>query len=477
MIQRHGWAISEEGLQLVIAVASRDEFYAEVREKALAARAGQPMQNTHAVEKRGRVAVVPVMGPLFRHANLMTELSGATSYDALRKDLQATQDDPAIDARLLCIDSPGGEANGMIESADAIRAMGARAGGKPIWAYIGGSGTSAALGIAAAADRVFVSPTAIVGSIGVLASYVDDTKAAEARGEKKITIVSSQSPNKYQDPATDEGRALVQQRVDDLAAVFIDRMAQYRGMTPKQVQERGGKGGVMVGEKAVAAGFADGVSNFEAVLAELAATVKGSEMSFPKTVAALGLDASATDEQCEERAKALVQNAQAIVSATGAKDPDAALGVIRANAEAAQELASLKAERAKEQAGARKIEFRTMLEKAIGAKHLTIGQLSRVVPTLLDEVGEAAATAALAAVKEQTAGAVLDAVCSADVSERALVRAKAYFEASTPVTPTAAKEPDLSGEAAKITDESEEDRAISAEFAKQRQQLDAQRKK
>ena len=114
------WAITEEGLKLVVAVASRDSFFAEVRQKALQAREGTPLENTRKATQRGSVAVIPVSGPLFRHAGLMTELSGATSYEDLRKDLQAAIDNPDISAILFDIDSPGGEVTGCGELSKAI---------------------------------------------------------------------------------------------------------------------------------------------------------------------------------------------------------------------------------------------------------------------------------------------------------------------------------------------------------------------
>jgi hypothetical protein len=66
-------------------------------------------------------------------------------------------------------------------------------GKKPIIAYVGGTGASAAYWLASAADKVVISPTAVLGSIGVQVAY---REAAAKAGEKTYRFVSSQSPNK-----------------------------------------------------------------------------------------------------------------------------------------------------------------------------------------------------------------------------------------------------------------------------------------
>ena len=111
------WAISEEGRQLLLAVWSRGDLYASVQEQALAARDGKPLENTRTVTERNGVAIVPVDGPLFRKADMLTEISGATTYERLRKDLQAAVDNTRIRGILLQVNSPGGEADGCNELA------------------------------------------------------------------------------------------------------------------------------------------------------------------------------------------------------------------------------------------------------------------------------------------------------------------------------------------------------------------------
>lgn len=260
--------ITEQGLRLVFAVVSRNEFFAHDRMQALAAHDGEPLENTHAVEVRDGVAVIPIHGPLFRFGNFFTEISGATSYDTIRKDLQAALDDTNIKAILLDVNSPGGDADGCGELAEAIRAA---CSIKPVWAYVGGMGASAAYWLSSAAQRIHCAPSAFLGSIGVRTAIVDDSVRDQREGVREIEIISSNAPGKRDRPVDDEIIAKTQKHVDDLEALFVGAVAQYRGTSPDVVMEKFGRGDVVIGGDAVKAGMADELSNYEDTLAALAA--------------------------------------------------------------------------------------------------------------------------------------------------------------------------------------------------------------
>ncbi len=227
---------------------------------AIAKEMGKEMKNTNAVSIRDGVAVIKVAGPLFRYANLMTMICGATSYELLANDFNKAVNDPNIKAVVLDIDSLGGEVNGCSELADMI--FNAR-GTKPIIAYASGSCCSGAYWIASACDKIMATDTAILGSIGVVSIYEKDDE------HKTIEIVSSQSPNKRPDVETKDGRAKIQARIDDLAQVFINKIALYRDISPQKVVEDFGGGDVFIGQNAVRIGLADGMSSFEEVISDL----------------------------------------------------------------------------------------------------------------------------------------------------------------------------------------------------------------
>lgn len=254
------WAMEERALESVLEIAAREH---DVTEEALEAYAAKSLANSQRARVRDGVAIIDANGPLFRRANLMTAISGATSYSIIRADLQAALDDPSVRAIMLNIDSPGGEVNGANELAQAI--FDAR-GSKPIVAYVGGAGASAAYWIASAADSIVASPTAVLGSIGVQVAYREPAGKA---GEKSYKFVSSQSPNKNPEIGTEEAAKQIQATIDAMAQVFVETVARNRGVATETVLTNFGGGGTFVGKSAMEAGLADSIGSFEAVLAEL----------------------------------------------------------------------------------------------------------------------------------------------------------------------------------------------------------------
>jgi signal peptide peptidase SppA len=262
------WAITETALQTILDIAARENEAPE----AVAARLGKELQNTHSVVERDGVAMIPVTGPLFRYANLFTQISGASSYEILAQDFAAALDDPKIKGIILDIDSPGGEVNGCAELANMI--FEAR-GRKPIIAYASGDAASGAYWIASAADEVVVSETSGLGSVGVVGVYrnaKNDKSAANT-----IEIVSSQSPNKRLDPESDTGRSKLQARIDAMAEVFVNTLARNRGTQPQQVIERFGGGDILIGAHAVNAGLADRIGSLEKLISELSSATDPAE--------------------------------------------------------------------------------------------------------------------------------------------------------------------------------------------------------
>ena len=258
------WAITPEALQTILDVLAQPQDL-----EAVAARLGRPLDNNgNSATVRDGVAILNVEGPLFRYANLFTDLSGATSIEGLAQDFQGALDAPNVKQILLNVNSPGGQVDGIQELADLIR-TGAQA--KPVTAYIDGMGASAAYWLAAAAPHVAAAESALIGSVGVVAAVTDNREAQQRQGVRRYEIVSSQSPFKRPDVATEEGRGQLQEVVDGLADIFIGRLAGFRGVTADQVAANFGQGKTMLTRQAIGAGMADEMTGFEPLVARLAA--------------------------------------------------------------------------------------------------------------------------------------------------------------------------------------------------------------
>lgn len=269
----HRWAILPAYLETIIQVANREGTI----EAALAGRAAHEAHspsggNPFAADKE--IAVIPVLGPIFPRANLMTMISGATSVQKLTAQFKAALDDPNIGGIILNVDSPGGEVTGVSEFAQMV--FDAR-GKKPITAYVPGMAASAAYWIASAADEIVIADTGEAGSIGVVAAYTDDKEAQRKKGVYTHEIVSSQSPNKRPDISTKEGRALIQAVVDDLAGIFVSTVARNRGVSEDHVSDEFGQGAMFVGARAADRRMVDKVGTFESVVQGFQAKMKEKE--------------------------------------------------------------------------------------------------------------------------------------------------------------------------------------------------------
>lgn len=279
LITNQPWAITQDALQTILSVASREPRDLE----AVQAQLGRPLQNTRKVTIRGDTAVIPILGPIFRRANLFTELSGATSIEILAQDFSTALRDPAVRAIVLDIDSPGGAVSGVNELSSMIYAA---RGAKPIIAYVGNQMASAAYWIGSAADKIIIDATAMVGSIGVIAALYNDHDPSE------VKFTSRNSPNKLPDPGTTQGRSQIQDLIDATYDVFVKAVARNRGVPVDKVQADYGAGGMLVGQSAVDAGLADEIGSLEGVLT----SYEGTRIYTPARNAVVNT-ASRVDEQ------------------------------------------------------------------------------------------------------------------------------------------------------------------------------------
>src|SRR5688572_13557881 len=107
---------------------------------------GPPMPAPTLANEQG-IYVLPIHGTLVQRAVGLDALSGLTSYVSIARRLDAALADDSVRGIVLEIDSPGGEAAGVFDLADKIRAASAV---KPIWAVANDAAFSAAYALASA---------------------------------------------------------------------------------------------------------------------------------------------------------------------------------------------------------------------------------------------------------------------------------------------------------------------------------------
>lgn len=260
----------------------------------------RPKRNPRA----GSVALVPLHGVMTQRADWFTELSGMTSTEAVGRMLDEAAADPGVEAIVLDVDSPGGSVFGTAELADKVAEIKKT---KKVVAVANSLAASGAFYVASQASELVVTPSGMVGSIGVLLFHVDRSKANEMAGEV-VTLVSAGPRKGALDdsrPLGPEGRAEMDEIVTGYYDLFVKAVARGRGVTQAAVRAGFGKGGVVLAEPAVKEGMADKVGTLESVLARYGVTP--ADLA-PAAAAAVPEPRSGVDFDLEVRRRRLLMN-------------------------------------------------------------------------------------------------------------------------------------------------------------------------
>ena len=210
------------------------------------------------------IAVISVSGTLVKKASWMDAESGLQSYEMIRGMVADARDDPGIRGILLDVDSPGGEVGGLFDLADEVHAAREQ---KPVYAIANDEAFSAAYALASSAQRLFLTRTGGVGSIGVIAVHMDQSGWDEKMGRKYTAIYAGARKNDFSThmPLSDGARENLQGEVDRLYEMFVASVAHNRGISPALVRKT--DAGLYWGEKAISAGLADQIGSFDDALA------------------------------------------------------------------------------------------------------------------------------------------------------------------------------------------------------------------
>lgn len=216
-----------------------------------------------------RIAVLSVDG-VIQDTGAASLFSG-TEYNHERFMAQLSQlnEDPSVKGIVLSVNSPGG---GVLESSDIYDALTEIQASKeiPIYVAMGGMAASGGYYISAPAEKIFVHPETLTGSIGVIMQSINYGKLAEKYGVDFPTIKSGpykdmMSPTREMKP---EEREMLQEMIDDSYNRFVDIIAEGRGMDEKEVRKVA-DGRVMNGRQAIEAGLADDYGKLPTVVSAM----------------------------------------------------------------------------------------------------------------------------------------------------------------------------------------------------------------
>jgi len=225
-------------------------------------------EDSHLLSKQGNTAVISIQGSLLPFSNWLTRAFGMTGYPDIRDALITAVEDDSVTNILLDINSPGGAANGVEDISQLITKIKAV---KPVTAYTNGSMNSAAYWIGVAADKVYSSRLASVGSIGVIATHFDLTKMLEQDGVKATIFRAGEFKalgGPYEELST-KAKNVIQDRMDSLYEAFVSHVATSRGVSAKVVHEKMADGREFLGHEALQAGLVDGNMAIDEVVMKL----------------------------------------------------------------------------------------------------------------------------------------------------------------------------------------------------------------
>lgn len=261
------WAISPESLEahlpLIQALLSGD--YSTLKPADLGEMRAQSQPRFYSMsgsnigknaEASGdSVAILPVQGVVTKNGGMWS--MGSEEMAGLVRQWQS---DDSIIGMVLDVDSPGGMVSGTDLLAEAISAFSQH---KPAISRVSGEAQSAAYEIVSACSEVHAaSPNDMFGSIGTLASFMDQSEYLAKKGIKEVTVYATQSTekNRFSRLYSENPEAAVQavrtEMLDPMNERFRAFIAEHR---PGANIDEVGTGATYMAEDALKKGLIDGI--------------------------------------------------------------------------------------------------------------------------------------------------------------------------------------------------------------------------
>ena len=246
-------------------------------EEELFGRSDNPDELPPYVLTHGAVSVMKLHGTLSRRQNLMTHYSGGTSMEMFGKSLDLLVADKSVRTIVISVNSPGGSYQGLPELGDKIFAARKK---KRIVALADDHALSAAYWLASQATKLFVTPSAEVGSIGVYRLYVNRGPEMQERGREPEILRVPDGKNRMSgvEPLDKETREYELNILGKTYEAFLAVVARGRKLSVDKIRETFGNGREFQTEAAVELGMADGVRQLQDLVDQEIATMTEQEM-------------------------------------------------------------------------------------------------------------------------------------------------------------------------------------------------------
>lgn len=289
----HPWAVMPEMLSVIAGILARriagvDVAQADI-EAALVNRKNLPQPQI------GSVAIIPVYGVIAPRMNLMSEMSGGTTFEKLTGQLRDAVSNKAIRTIVLDVDSPGGSVAGSAEfAAEVLRARAK----KPVIAQAQYTMASAAYQLSAAATEIVAAPSAQVGGVGTYAMHEDLSEALAKLGVKRTFISAGEGKvdGNSTEPLSETAQTRIKALVDGAYGQFVTSVVKGRGqgMSADRVRKEW-KAYVYGSADALSLGLIDRVGTLDETLSRLLSA--SPDVADQRAALSLSMSSEATDQE------------------------------------------------------------------------------------------------------------------------------------------------------------------------------------
>lgn len=202
------------------------------------------------------IGLIRIAGPITVEGGDSVLGRGASSTKVI-ENIEKASKNSGIKVIIFEINSPGGTVVASREIAHAVKKL-----NKPTVAWIREVGASGAYWIASSTDRIVADRLSITGSIGVTSSYLEFTGLMDKYGigyEKLAAGEFKELGNPFAQLTAKE-KQILQKKIDRIQEVFIEEIAENRGLTDSQ--KRAVKSGLFyLGEEALELNLIDVLGN------------------------------------------------------------------------------------------------------------------------------------------------------------------------------------------------------------------------
>jgi protease-4 len=272
-----------------------------------------------AMLSRNKVLLVDVSGVIDSTQPTVFSMARKCSPDTIKSILDKAEDDKAVKAVILRLDTPGGA----VTPSDTIYREVAdfrRRTGIPVYSCMMGICASGGYYISAATDKIYAHPTSVTGSIGVIARFPKFKGLADKVGYEE-TIIKSGGMKAMGHPLRDmseEELKIAQNMIDDMYSRFVEVVVDGRKQfADRKALEPIADGRVYTAKQALKNGLIDEIGYLDDVIDDISIAAGISNASVVTYLVGSGSDATIYSSSKSPAPAGINLDLRGIVNSTG----------------------------------------------------------------------------------------------------------------------------------------------------------------